>query len=122
MLDYSDKEKRIAEWLENTFGGELYMIPRVNNPASISTPDYLWNDEYWDLKEITGNGKHTLDSAIKKKKSQSQRFIFDITNSEMSIIEADKQVQKIMSSRDRKWIKRLLVKKDTIVKVYKKRD
>lgn len=25
VLDYSKKEREIAEWLENTFGGEIYM-------------------------------------------------------------------------------------------------
>ena len=32
VLDYSDKEKEVAIWLENTFGGEIYMLPRINNP------------------------------------------------------------------------------------------
>lgn len=122
VLDYSQNEKDIAEWLENTFGGKLYMIPRINYPDGISTPDYFWNDEYWDLKKITGNGKHTLDSAIKKKKSQSKNFIFDITDSEMKMKEVSKQVQRIMASKDRQWINKVLVKKGKIVKAYKKRD
>ena len=33
ILDYSKKEKEVAEWLESTFGGELYMLPKVNNPS-----------------------------------------------------------------------------------------
>lgn len=122
VLDYSEKEKNIAEWLENTFGGEIYMIPRINNPQGIETPDYLFRNEYWDLKEITGNGKHTLDSAIKKKKNQSRNFIFDISLSEMSVEEARKQINIIMSSKDRQWVKQIILKKDEIVKAYKKRD
>lgn len=122
VLDYSKNEKEIAGWLEKTFGGEIYMLPRVNNPKNIETPDYLFRKEYWDLKEITGNGKHTLDSAIKKKKNQSQNFIFDIGSSEMNIMEAEKQINKIMSSKDRQWVKKIIVKNNEIVKVYKKRD
>ena len=57
ILDYSKKEKEVAEWLEDTFGGELYMLPRVNYPEGIKTADYLFRGEYWDLKEINGNGK-----------------------------------------------------------------
>lgn len=122
VLDYSDKEKEVAEWLENTFGGEIYMIPRINNPKNIETPDYIFKKEYWDLKQITGNGKHTLDSAIKKKKNQSKNFIFDISLSEMSVEESEKQINKIMSSKDRQWVKKIIIKKDEMVKVYKKRD
>lgn len=50
VLDYSNEEKRIARWLENTFGGELYMLPRINSPKGIKTADYLFRNEYWDLK------------------------------------------------------------------------
>lgn len=122
VLDYSKHEKEIAEWLENTFGGEIYMIPRINEPNGIETPDYLFKQEYWDLKEITGNGKHTLDSALKKKKNQSQNFIFDISSSEMSVETAQKQIELIMSNKDRQWVKKIIIKKNEIVKVYKKRD
>ncbi len=33
------------------------MLPRVNYPEGIKTADYLFRGEYWDLKEIYGNGK-----------------------------------------------------------------
>ena len=42
VLDYSDKEKEVAIWLENTFGGEIYMLPRINNTEGIQTADYLF--------------------------------------------------------------------------------
>lgn len=122
VLDYSKREKEIAKWLENTFGGEIYMLPRINYPKNIETPDYIFKKEYWDLKEITGNGKHTLDSALKKKKNQTQNFIFDISLSQMSIDCAQKQINLIMSSKDRQWVKKIIIKKNEIVKVYKKRD
>ncbi len=67
VLDYSLKEKDVAEWLENTFGGELYMLPRVNKPDGIMTADYLWNNEYWDLKTIIGSGKQVLYHSVYKK-------------------------------------------------------
>lgn len=125
VLDYSDKEKDVAEWLENTFGGEIYMVPRINNPSGISTADYFFKNEYWDLKTITGNGKHTLDTAIKKKKSQSSNFLFDISDSKMSNKEIVRQLKLIFKSRDRQWINKIIVKRNTNVIViyeHKKRD
>lgn len=126
VLDYSKGEKEAAEWLENTFGGELYMIPRINKPDGIQTADYLFNNEYWNLKEITGNGKHTLDSAIKKKNSQSHNFIFDVSNSELKKGAILKQLQTIYKSKDRKWVNKIIIKNNNDVIIIcernKKRD
>ena len=45
VLDYSKKEKEIAVWLEKNFGCEIYMIPRINIPENIKTPDYIFRGE-----------------------------------------------------------------------------
>ena len=122
VLDYSEKEKEVAKWLKNTFGGKIYMLPRVNNPSGIMTADYFFKNEYWDLKEILGNGKHTLDSAIKKKKSQAKNFIFDISNSVINIESINNQIKKIYKSKDRKWIDKILVKRNNdVVIIYKRK-
>ena len=121
VLDYSQYEKEIEEWLENTFGGEIYMLPRINNPIGIETADYLFRSEYWDLKEIFGNGKHTLDSAIKKKKDQANNFIFDISNSKMTNKEAIRQLNLIFKSKDRRWLENVILKRNKEVIVILKR-
>ena len=121
ILDYSDKEKEVAIWLENTFGGEIYMLPRINKPDGIQTADYLFRGEYWDLKKITGKGKNTLDSAINKKKSQSNNFIFDINNSEITLEAIDKQLSSIYENKYRKWIDKIIVKQNNNVIVINKR-
>lgn len=121
ILDYSDKEKEVAIWLENTFGGEIYMLPRINKPDGIQTADYLFRGEYWDLKKITGKGKNTLDSAINKKKSQSNNFIFDISNSEITLEAIDKQLSSIYENKYRKWIDKIIVKQNNNVIVINKR-
>lgn len=121
VLDYSDKEKEVAIWLENTFGGEIYMLPRINKPDGIQTADYLFRGEYWDLKKITGKGKNTLDSAINKKKSQSNNFIFDISNSEITLEAIDKQLSSIYENKYRKWIDKIIVKQNNNVIVINKR-
>ena len=122
LLDYSNKEKEVAEWLENTLGGEIYMMPRVNNPTGIQTADYLFRGEYWDLKEIVGNGNHTLDSAIKKKKSQSSNFIFDVSNSKITIDSINNQLSLIYKSKDRKWVNKVIIKRNNdVIVIYKRK-
>jgi len=72
VLDYSKKEREVAEWLENTFGGEIKMIPRVNYPKNIMTQDYIFRGMKFDLKIIMGNGNKTIDSALKSEKSNTK--------------------------------------------------
>lgn len=89
------------------------------NLVGIKTPDYMIGDKKFDLKEISGNGKNTLDSAIKKQEKQAENFIFDISKSEMSEKEAVNQIEKIFNSEHRKWIKQIiLIKNDKIIKIY----
>ena len=81
VLDYSPHEKEIAELLEKEFGGELYMVPRVNNPQGISTPDYLFRGKGYDLKALSKEaGENTIINRIKKARKQSKNFILDLTN------------------------------------------
>ena len=121
VLDYSDKEKEVAIWLENTFGGEIYMLPRINIPNGIMTADYLFRREYWDLKTINGSGKRVIEDSIKKKKRQAENFIFDITNSEIEKDNLFNQLKKIYSSESTKWVSKVIVKKkNTVIGIFKR--
>ena len=111
MLDYSKKELRIAKWLERKFGGEIYMLPRINKPEGISTPDYLFRGERWDLKEIFGNGNQTLYHSIFKKSRQSNNFILDVTNSKLSLNEIMEQLNRLTNRDDTKYLNRIILKK-----------
>lgn len=121
VLDYSKKELEIACWLENTFGGKIYMLPRINKPDGIKTSDYLWNGEYWDLKIIKGKGKHTLDSSIKKNKSQANNFILDISNSLITKDTAIIQLNLIFNAKERKWVNKIILKQKNSVIIYKRK-
>lgn len=121
VLDYSNKEKEIAKWLISTFGGKIYMCPRINNPEGINTPDYLWNNAFWDLKEIKGNGKHTFDTAIKKKKNQCCNFLLDISNSDINNKEVIRQLKLIFNSKDRQWVDKIIVKNENRIIIFKRK-
>lgn len=111
VLDYSNNEKEVAIWLENTFGGEIYMLPRINKPDGIQTADYLFRGEYWDLKTINGSGKRILEDSIKKKKRQAKNFIFDITNSKIEKYNLFEQLKKLYNSKATDWIDKIIIKK-----------
>lgn len=118
----SEKERAVANLMGEKLGGKVELVPVVLNPQGIKTPDYIINGEKFDLKEIFGNGKNTLDTAISKKKKQSDNFIFDITNTEMRTEEAIKQIQRIYESNNRLWVDKLILIKDNkILKIYKRK-
>lgn len=123
VLDYSAHEKEIAELLEREFGGELYMVPRVNNPQGISTPDYLFRGKGYDLKTLSKEaGKNTIINRIKKARKQSKNFILDLTNAKTitdSVLKS--QIQRIYKDKETAFVDTIIViRNGNIVVVVKK--
>ena len=58
ILKTTAREREIANILGKIYGGRIRLVPRVNEPAGIKTPDYMIRMERYDLKEIVGNGIH----------------------------------------------------------------
>lgn len=123
VLDYSDHEKDIAVLLEKEFGGEIYMVPRVNYPQGIRTPDYLFRGEKYDLKTIEkGAGENTVYNRIKKAKKQATRFIVDTTASELGKESVLKQIEKIFTNKETKFVEEIILVSDKkIIKVLKRK-
>lgn len=123
VLDYSKKERKVAKWLEETFGGEIYMCPRINNPSGIKTPDYLFKNEKWDLKVPLGKSKRVIDDILKGQKEQAQNFIIDISKTILSKNEILKQINDIYKSKSRKWVNKIIVKnQNDVIRICQKRD
>ena len=122
VLDYKPREKEIAELLEREVGGEIFMVPRVNIPEGVSTPDYLFHGKRYDLKTIYGKGKNTLSSALESKKRQSNNFIFDMTNSELQEDEIIRQINGIYRSDHTRFVDEIIVVRgDKIIRVLKRK-
>ena len=123
VLDYSKKEREVAEWLKETFGGEIYMNPRVNKPDGIQTADYIFRNEYWDLKEITGVGKNILFHAVEDHKKQAHNFIFDITKTKLKNEEIIERLEKLYQLKSLYWLDKIIIKRNTmLIKVAKKKQ
>jgi len=73
-FEYDEEEKELALLLSKVSGKKIYMLPKINKPEGIFTPDYLIDNEFYDLKRIHGSGKRTLKDVLKDKKKQSKRF------------------------------------------------
>lgn len=123
VLDYKPHEKEIAQLLEQEIGGELFMIPRVNNPQGVSTPDYLFHGRGYDLKTLGKDaGKNTIFNRVKNAKKQAHNFIIDVTAATKLDDQAiDSQLEKIFRDRDTLFVDEIIViQGENIVKVVKR--
>lgn len=115
------REIEVAELLGQAIGGKINIIPRINKPCSIKTPDYIINNERFDLKEITGRGKYAIQGNLKGKEKQSDNFVIDISNAKFDIKEAERQIENIYNSKHYLWLNKIiLINRNSIIKVYKR--
>lgn len=122
ILKANQEEKEMAKILGRTFGGEISLLPVVLYPKGIQTADYIANGQKFDLKQVTGNGKNTLDTAINKKRKQSNNFIFDISKTKMNTEQAISQIDRIYNAKNRTWVNIIILIKDkNVLKVYKRK-
>lgn len=122
LLKTTQEEKEIANILGQTLGGKVKLVPVILKPKGIQTPDYIINNKRFDLKQIIGNGKNTLDTAINKKRKQSDNFVFDITKTEMSMEQALLQIERIYNAKNRTWINTIILIKDKkVLRIFKRK-
>ena len=79
-------EMRVAHWLYKTFGGDICLLKESKEPGS-KTPDFLWNGDLWELKNVTT--KNSVDRAVREAAKQIQGapggIILNILNAEEGI-------------------------------------
>ena len=108
-LEYSQQEKDVAELIERKFGGELYMVPKVNSPQGISTPDYLFRNDKYDLKTLKkGAGQNTIFNRIKKSTKQANNFVIDLRKTELEEKTVNEQIQKIFARTETQNVKTII--------------
>jgi len=123
ILEPTEREIEVARLLGEAIGGKVNIIPRINKPLGIKTPDYIINNEKYDLKQITGGGKYTIQGNLKGKEKQSDNFIIDISSAKLDIKEAHRQIENIYDSKHYLWLNKiLLIRNNKIIKVYKKSE
>ena len=122
VLDHDPHEKEIAELLEREVGGEIYLVPRVNNPQGVSTPDYLFHGRGYDLKTLGEKaGPNTMFQRVKKAKRQSRNFIIDVSDTKLDRETIAQQISKIFWSENTRFVDEIVIINDGhIVRVAKR--
>lgn len=115
----SQHEREIAEVLAEQMHDRVILQPKVEHPPGIRMPDYVIDGKGYDLKSISGNGKNTLDNAVKDKKGQATNFVLDITNFAVSEDEMLRQASHIIERRE--WIdKVILIRNNEIIRIFER--
>lgn len=98
------------------------MVPRVNNPQGVSTPDYLFRGKGYDLKTIGEKaGANTIFNRIKKAAGQAQSFIIDVTRSGLDNDTINQQIEKLFNRIDTEWVEEVVIIYDgAVVRVVKR--
>lgn len=124
-FNYSNKEKFVAQWLVKNYGGILLLIPKIDKPNFIKTPDYVYKNNRWDLKTMSQDAiseKRAVDNVIKNAKNQTDNIILDITETKLSTKNIINQVIKVYSDPHRKWLNKIMIiKKYKLIKVFKRK-
>lgn len=119
ILRYSKNEKRVADVLEKKLGGELFMVPKIDYPTNISTPDYLFRNEKYDLKTLKGTSKNAIYNRLIHMKRQADNFVLDVTDFNFSYDDIEKQIGYVYWSKHTSFVNKIiLVKGNTIIKIY----
>lgn len=123
QLSYTPHEKAIAELLEREVGGEIFMVPRVNNPQGIKTPDYLFHGKGYDLKSLhKPKGKNPIFNRIQNAKGQSRNFILDLTDAELDEAAVKEQLEKVFTDKGTEFVDEIvIVQGGKIIKVLKRK-
>lgn len=92
------------------------------NPQGIKTPDYIFRGEKYDLKTVTGSSKNVLYNALKGKRNQAENFIFDISKNPLNVDDLRNQAKLLFESKNREFVKRvILIKDDNILNVFERK-
>lgn len=122
ILDHDDREKEVAQILSKTLGKHIQLVPRVEYPPGIQSPDYLINGARFDLKQIEGIGKNVIDTAVKEKKKQANNFVLDVSITSLKIEEINERIERLYRHPHRKWIENIvLLKNNEIIDIFERK-
>lgn len=102
IFETSDNELAIAIWLSKESDKMIGIVPVIKQPEGIKTPDYLIDNECWDLKEISSNRKDAIYNRIRSGKNQTNNFIIEISKSKITMKSALKQIEAIYKHKNYK--------------------
>lgn len=123
VYNHDKREIEVAMLLNKTFGGNVKILPNINFPQGIKTPDYIFRDENIDLKRIKSKrSKDCVKTAIRDSERQAHNFIIDNTAQTVCDDVILSQIKEIYDIGKFMWVNTIYVLKgNEFLKIYKRK-
>lgn len=127
ILNPDESEEECANILAKTFGEDVILLPKVNNPQGIKSADFIFENDFLDLKTINKSNKKQLSkdaiyNALKNCQKQSNNFVLDITNYIYNEKIVYEQIEKIYNSVHRNWVDTIyLIQDKKVIKIFRRK-
>lgn len=123
VYKHDERELEVARLLNKTFGGNIKILPNINFPQGVKSPDYLFRGERTDLKRITSKrANDCVKTALRNKEKQANNFIIDNTAQNVSDTDILKQIDEIYNSKGFLWVDKIyLLRNDKFIKIFKRK-
>jgi len=119
--DFDEEELNFGNWLRVTFNENVKMFPVIRRKyQGVKTPDFVFKEEYWDLKTLTSSNYLSLWENIVDKEEQSHNFMFDLSESSMEYNDFIKGVEIIFFRDKTAFVEKVLIKKNGTFYIFKK--
>lgn len=122
LLDHSEEERGIAKVLARYLEKEVHLVPRIQWPRNIRTPDYLIDGDGYDLKTPLGSGKNTVFDMIRHGKGQANSFVINIDKTLLSEKDVLRQVETVFIHPRTSFVNKvIIIRKGRVIKVQTKK-
>jgi len=95
-----------VSFLAEEFGDDVVFLKAIE-AKGVHTPDILWHDKKWEIKNPRANGKFTIEHAVQDASKQSENIVIDLRNSKMPEAKAITKIEREFGFRTK--IKRILI-------------
>lgn len=98
MKPYPDEyEEMVARVLARKFQSDVSFVPSIN---ALHTPDLqiVRTGEFWEIKNIRGSGKNTIEDNLKKAAKQSSNVVISLLRSKMTSAQATARIRYFFGS------------------------
>lgn len=100
-------EEKVARILARKFQSDILFVPPIN---ALHTPDLqvINTKKFWEIKNIRGNGKNTIEDNLKKAAKQSRNIVISLFQSKMTPTQAAARIRYFLS-RPHRNIKQIIL-------------
>lgn len=110
--EFNPSELEFANWLSQRINKTITLNSKINNPGGIKVSDLKIGDEYYDMKIITVGSNQVIYHNVYKKSEQVENFLFEATNSLLSMELLKEQVNNVFSRKDTGYVNKIGIKKE----------